>query len=554
MSSDDRRLGTGHGGEACGSSASTLSWSSLPDGSKGFDFVTRSASDLVVPNVPMVAVTRGSAHENLTGGQGLQIRFRPVRYKISDIGAIQWEILLLDADGKIHSCSPIDISANGIGILLPDALVVRINETLPSVEIRYEGHVAYTGRATIVSVREHDGALVAGLHLLDGLLEVSKLLDLKDVKSSSILFRDDLARRQSTWYVQGQSEFKGLVSDFRLFLEDAYYSLNDIEHKLPWHVVMGETDDALRTAIKNSFLEGAVRTFCGFFSSIDRAVRAADPVEIDVLKQVSRRHLHHFILQGPLFSRSLAKPRGYAGDYVTMNYIYGRHFEGSSLFARFVHMAGCQHDVCQAVRNRKDFLRETIMNRLNHRTSGTPCRIASIGSGPAREFKETLETIEPESPPFDIVLFDADDEALNYCYNDLTDTIHRRNLHNVVKLTLLYDSIGHLIFDDSVFRGTGPFDLIMCAGLYDYLSLKKAQALTVKLFSQLKPTGSLVIGNMAPANPSRWAMEHLAEWYLVYRDDDELLALGANLPTSATSSISQEPSGINKFLIVQNEQ
>ncbi len=515
------------------------------------DVSTTSSLGTVVPSQVTVPVTRGASHENLTGGEGPQIRFRPARYKIKDIGEFQWQVTVRERDGSVHECVPVDISANGIGVIVPEQLVVRVNETLPSVEVRYDGHEAYHGRALVVSCREEDSAPVAGLHLLDGLLEVSRLLDLKAVKSASISFRGDLARRKSGWLLGGHSDFKALVSDFRLFLEDAFFSLKDIGEKLPWNVVVGETDDAFKNAIRESFLEGPARTFCEYFSAIDRLVRQADPNDIEPMKQVSRRHLHHFILQGPLFSRSLAKPRGYAGDYVTMNYIYGRFFEGPSLFAQFVHMAGCQHDVCAAVRNRKDLFFKLTSEHLSRRTDGRPYRIASIGSGPAEEFHLLLGTIGCDTPPFHIVLFDADDEALNFCYTRLTETIHRRNLQEVVKLTLLYDSIGHLIFDDSVFRDTGPFDLILCAGLYDYLSTKKAQTLTAKLFSQLAANGTLVIGNMAPENPSRWAMEHLAEWHLIYRTRDDLPELCALLPKSRRVNIIQEPLGINLFLKIQ---
>lgn len=505
-----------------------------------------------VENVPPppVAASKGASHEDLKGGEGLQIRFRPNRYKVEDLGSLRWEITLTQKDGTSHSCEPLDVSASGVGISIPSDLVLRVNETLPKVAISYEGNLAYEGGASVITLREMDGVPFAGLHLLDGLLEVSQLLDIREIKNAQMSLRDELAAKRAAWNVEGYSHFKSLVADFRLFLEDTVSSLQEIEKKLPWHVVFGDTDSATRQGIRASFLDGPAATFCQYFTSIDSAVRAAGNVD-EPLKHLARRHLQNYILQGPLFERSLAKPRGYAGDYVTMTYIYNRQFEGSSLFGQFIHQAGCQHDVCQAVRNRKDLLREIIKDIVTQPETEHQPRIASIGSGPAQEFYEVLQTMETDNAPFRVVLFDADDEALNYCFPRLTDMIRQRGLGEVADITMLFDSIAHLLFDDSVFRGTGPFDLLLCAGLFDYLESKKGQMLAAKLYSQLAPGGTLIIGNMTPINPSRWAMEHMAEWYLIYRNQDELMALLDKLPDDAEVDVLREPLGVNLFLKIR---
>jgi len=496
-------------------------------------------------------VSKGASHEHLTGGVGVQVRFRPNRYHVEELGSLSWTVSISQHDGSQYSCRLLDIAAGGIGIILPQSMVLRVNETLPAVVITYDENLAYSGKATVATLRERDGEPFAGLHFIDGILEVSNLLDLREIKKAGNSLCDELTEKQAGWHVEGYSLVKGLISDFRLFLEDTESSLHDIERNLPWHVVFGETNSPVRQSIRDSFLVGPAKTFCNYFSSIDKAVRDVDQNDIEVLKQLSRRHLNKFILQGALFSRSLEKPRGYAGDYATMNYIYGRHFVGSSLFGQFVHMAGCQHDVCQAVRNRKDLLRDLIGNCVRNTANEKAPRIASIGSGPAEEFYELLQFEEAEQHPFNVVLFDVDDEALNYCFPRLTAEIQKRGLTETVDIMMLYDSVAHLLFDDSVFRDTGPFDLIVCAGLYDYLPRKKAQMLTLKLYSQLASGGTLVIGNMTPVNSSRWAMEHLAEWHLLYRESDELDELRAGIPQDATVEMLSEPLGINLFLKIR---
>jgi len=81
--------------------------------------------------------------------------------------------------------------------------------------------------------------------------------------------------------------------------------------------------------------------------------------------------------------------------------------------------------------------------------------------------------------------------------------------------------------------------------------IKIAQALAVKLYHQLAPGGVGFIGNMAPVNPSRFTMEYLAEWTLLYRNADQVMELGNLLPVEASREVVAEPTGINLFLVTR---
>jgi extracellular factor (EF) 3-hydroxypalmitic acid methyl ester biosynthesis protein len=113
----------------------------------------------------------------------------------------------------------------------------------------------------------------------------------------------------------------------------------------------------------------------------------------------------------------------------------------------------------------------------------------------------------------------------------------------------LFDSVAHLLEDD-YFLGDG-YDFIFSAGLYDYLSVRKAQLLTSRLFARLAREATLVIGNMTPKNPSSWGMEYLLDWFLIYRRPEDLPEFLAHISQPFVYEVTTEQLGVNGFIIVQ---
>ena len=118
-----------------------------------------------------------------------------------------------------------------------------------------------------------------------------------------------------------------------------------------------------------------------------------------------------------------------------------------------------------------------------------------------------------------------------------------------VRLVYLHDSIRRLLEDADIFKGFGPFDAIICSGLYDYLRHSTAVKLTSHMHSYARQGGSVYIGNMVPTNPSRWIMEHHLDWeVLLYRDHEEIMGFAAEATPSARHELLTEPSGVNPFI------
>jgi SAM-dependent methyltransferase len=122
-----------------------------------------------------------------------------------------------------------------------------------------------------------------------------------------------------------------------------------------------------------------------------------------------------------------------------------------------------------------------------------------------------------------------------------------------VRLLYLHESIKRLLRDRDIFTEFGDFDAIFSCGLYDYLAPTTATVLTRNLFARLKRGGTLYVGNMAPENPNRWAMETLLEWHLLYRTRAELTEIGSRAVPDAPVRVLEEETGINPFVEIVKE-
>jgi hypothetical protein len=81
-------------------------------------------------------------------------------------------------------------------------------------------------------------------------------------------------------------------------------------------------------------------------------------------------------------------------------------------------------------------------------------------------------------------------------------------------------------------RELNDLDLVYSAGLYDYLAQPMATALTHRLFKMLKAGGKLLVANFAPELRDIGYMESFMAWHLTYRNETEMEAFAAHIPTN----------------------
>ncbi len=54
--------------------------------------------------------------------------------------------------------------------------------------------------------------------------------------------------------------------------------------------------------------------------------------------------------------------------------------------------------------------------------------------------------------------------------------------------------------------------------------------------------------NVHPINPDRFTMEHLLEWYLIYRDETQMATLA---PAGTSSEEFTDETGVNVFMTIR---
>jgi SAM-dependent methyltransferase len=262
-----------------------------------------------------------------------------------------------------------------------------------------------------------------------------------------------------------------------------------------------------------------------------------------------RRVLHSFFLQAPLLARGFRKPRGYAGDYEMMNMAYRDAAEGDTPLGCILHawINGLRPSC--AVRSRRTWLLDRLHEHASERATAR-YRVASIACGPAQELQD-LAHGSPLAPFVDATCLDQDDEALAFARARLDEACAKAA--SAMRVTTLPLGVKDLLTRSRSRAEAPPLaeqDFIYSMGLYDYLPERVASALTRALYDRLAPGGRLVVGNFVPCADTRFVMESVMDWHLIYRTPEALLALGRALPASAKAAFADEPTGLNGFLVV----
>ncbi len=489
-------------------------------------------------------------YDELAGTQGRAVYFRPHRYGDAELAPLK-TVLTVYVDGHAHTCGARDVSQIGTAFAWPTEL-----ETPPQghkVErlcVDFDSHRAYDGVARIGSIREIEGALVVGAELSERLLNMDEVLELRDLRRASAAAPLPLACRDRDWQLGGHATFKRLIGELLLYLEDSEQHFQALEAALPWSVLHGGRDSAARAALIELVKSEFMPDFLSLTEQLFDAVRDVPKDETAPLVRYSRRYLDGWFMRAPWMHRARHKPLGYPGDHEVMNHIYRLGFDGTDLMAKALNYATLHSPAAAAARNRKDLVRETLAKLLHERKDSTEIvRILSVAAGPAQEVYELLSAVEELPERVEVVLFDQDPVALTWAYGRLRRLVDQR-FPGQVDILFLHYSIKRLLKDDMLFSRFGPFDAIVCCGLYDYLRHGAAAHLTGRLFDNLLPGGTAYISNMFPANPSRWIMEHHLDWQLLYRTHEEILAFANDGAPRGESRIVTEPTGVTPFVFV----
>ena len=273
----------------------------------------------------------------------------------------------------------------------------------------------------------------------------------------------------------------------------------------------------VETKINQGRFSEAFSTFYDGLGNIRRHSSTEDWKEF--ISQYRQHPVSHFFLQEPLSRRAFERPRGYAGDPVMLDLQYdfekvvplldeGKQIGIPELLNYELNRIG---HASHAVRTRRRLLSLKI-DETSERV--TKPYILSLACGNLREALDSFAIKNRSIGKF--VAIDNDKEALAVVAETLQD------LGETIQATFL-DIIKKKV-------SLPQFDFIYSPGLYDYLPEPIAKKLTNSLFQMLNPGGRLLIANYLPDSPSIGYMEAVMDWWLIYRDKEQMKELIEDIP------------------------
>lgn len=210
------------------------------------------------------------------------------------------------------------------------------------------------------------------------------------------------------------------------------------------------------------------------------------------------------------------KPRGYAGDFETINMIYDNAPEGDGRLGAHVDYWMLNTGAPRAVRNRRNSTADRVRAITARLPGSEPVRITSLAVGPGREFFDVLA--EPGADRIHITGIDIDPGSLEF----VAQRAEAAGL--AARIRLVQGNIIRMALGRQPYESP-PQHLVYSLGLMDYLEDAVVVACLNWMFGMLAPGGEAVIGNFDSENPDHAFMDHVLEWVLIHRSPDQIREL-----------------------------
>ncbi len=421
--------------------------------------------------------------------------------------------------------------------------ILQTSEVLSDFQIFINTQIVYAGRATVRSLINTGIYLVAEVGLDDGWLNAELFSPVNQRERLLVELQEFL--NEWTNLQQVHQDFKIVISDLQSLLGGFREWLEQVE--LGIRSAPADKRSAIEGEVISDLQPAILPQMHNLFKRFE-AIAVSVPEQFQPLHQFYlRRQLHPLLLCAPFVYRTYQKPLGYAGDYEMVNMILRSPYEGSSLFAKLINTYFLSQPPAEAHRNRIKYLTEQIAAETRRAARlGRPARIFDLGCGPAGEIQDFLIQ-EDISNLAEFTLVDFNEETLHYTASRLGELKKRYNRRTSVRY--LPKSVSQILRDARHTHEafiSESYDLVYCAGLFDYLSDRVCRKMMEIFYDLVAPGGLLIVTNVAAHNPVRNIMEYVGAWNLIHRDARQLASLR---PSRAEEfRVTSDPTSMNIFL------
>lgn len=448
-------------------------------------------------------------------------------------------------EGHQVRCSVQRLARQGVVFqVLDPQLELRTSAVLDPFTVVVGYQTAFSGKAVVSSLVDAGNVTVCEVLLPEPGLCLPELAAKGSPPDVRGAYREFLDSWQKHYRVQ--TEFKTIVTDLHSYLSDLRLWANQLV--LRFEARPGSPDGTLPNGVVGELGEPVVDTIDRLHDRFEEVSYGIDVEARPVHRILARQLLTPFFLCTPFGHRSFQKPLGYAGDFEMMNMIHRNAPEGPDLFSQLVHYWLVQQWPAESVRNRVAYIKSRLVEvAARAQRKGRPARILSLGCGPAREAEEFIRESALANDT-ELTLLDFDEEPLAFARDALTEAAHRSGYHPAVRTQRLSaQKLLRLAATDQRVDSK-DYDLIYCAGLFDYLSDAVCRQLVSVFYDWLAADGRLVVSNMDDTKPFRNMLEFLLDWHLIYRRGPALLEFRPSQAPADHCRVCSEATSVNHFL------
>jgi 2-polyprenyl-3-methyl-5-hydroxy-6-metoxy-1,4-benzoquinol methylase len=246
-------------------------------------------------------------------------------------------------------------------------------------------------------------------------------------------------------------------------------------------------------------------------------------------KQQFRAILTPWLCRSRYWWRSLFKPHGYAGDYRMVEWMYDLE-EGAgsdptqpALVNALDYTFATVHSVRSLWERRRWFA-----DLLRRELAGKPrARVLDVACGGARYIKDCLSSA-PAGTEVTVTLVDQDSSAAQFAREEALAAWKDRVTAVAVPIKQLPSHLR-----------SGEYDVVISAGLFDYLPAETASHLLRHLLSLTVRGGVVALSNYHPEDRSACVKDWAVDWQLIYRDEAAAAGIfpaGVNVETSRSAN------------------
>ncbi|MDQ3393934.1 MAG: class I SAM-dependent methyltransferase [Bacteroidota bacterium] len=316
--------------------------------------------------------------------------------------------------------------------------------------------------------------------------------------------------------------------------EQAYFSNSSKKSSLLYHLGLNSLANAisefidLNKNLSQSESENYLKTAAIVHKLLDAILAAENNCSKEEIrsKLLEVREIHR---QSPFFVRTQDWPRGYAGDFETIEYIInGENMSLQNSLGYYLEAIILNSPIVQQHRNKVSHQSKLILEKAYEFEEA---KILSIGCGSSADLRFIQNSLKRTNVK--VTLFDMDEGALACSEEKLL------NLKD--KCTFIQGNLLRLVK-----KIEDKFDLIVIGGVFDYLADKSIKSILSKIFHEnLNSNGEIFFTNIAKGNPYRTWMEYCFDWELIERTKEDIINLykESSLPYS-TISVCKEETGL----------